>query len=221
MTPSCQNTDGETDDAPLTKNPKCLAGFCRHRRWPVVVNNNVRYGKTGLPAACARPALVFESKSNATANLASSVPVATNLLNQNFTVQAPGRIWIDDITYIGTGNGRMCPAVLLDLFNGEVVGWSASSAMTRQKAIGTLQVEIGVGNSGKRLLHSFARGSRYASAKCRKMLKKHTLICSISRKATTLSVTQRHPCVTVGLTISPNIFPCKNHTITNCCQQIK
>jgi transposase InsO family protein len=40
---------------------------------------------------------------------------APNLLEQNFTVDAPDRVWVGDITYIWTAEGWTYLAVLLDL----------------------------------------------------------------------------------------------------------
>ena len=34
-----------------------------------------------------------------------SLPIAPNLLNQEFVAAAPNRIWLADITYIATGEG--------------------------------------------------------------------------------------------------------------------
>jgi hypothetical protein len=34
-----------------------------------------------------------------------NLPVAPNLLERNFTVTAPNRVWVSDITYISTGEG--------------------------------------------------------------------------------------------------------------------
>ena len=73
-------------------------------------------------------------------------------------------------------------AVLLDLFNREVIGWSTSSRITRQLAIDALQMALGRRNPGKGLLHHTDRGSQYASTDYQKYLKEHGMICSMSRK---------------------------------------
>ena len=73
-------------------------------------------------------------------------------------------------------------AVLLDLFNREVVVWSTSSRMTRQLAIDALQMAFGRRNPGKNLMHHSDQGSQYASNDYQKILKEHDMICSMSRK---------------------------------------
>ena len=60
----------------------------------------------------------------ATTDSKHSMPIAPNLLARNFTPDAPNRVWTGDITYIHTGEGWLYLAIVLDLFNREIVGWS-------------------------------------------------------------------------------------------------
>ncbi len=50
--------------------------------------------------------------------------VAENLLNQNFNPIAANEVWAGDITYLETGEGWMCLAILIDLYSRRIVGWS-------------------------------------------------------------------------------------------------
>src|SRR6187397_1719601 len=61
-------------------------------------------------------------------------PIAPNLLERNFTAEAPDRVWLADLTYIWTAQGWLYLAVVLDLYTRRVVGWAprglqAASAM--------------------------------------------------------------------------------------------
>lgn len=58
------------------------------------------------------------------------LPVAPNLLDRNFEPAAPNRVWTADITYLWTDEGWLYLAVVLDLFNREVIGWSIKPRMT-------------------------------------------------------------------------------------------
>ncbi len=121
-------------------------------------------------------------KFKATTNSRHNLPVAPNLLNRDFNVKSPDRVYVGDITYIWTNEGWLYLAVLLDLFNREVVGWSASNRMTRQLAIDALEMALGRRHPGKGLLHHTDRGSQYASTDYQKILKEHGMVCSMSRK---------------------------------------
>ena len=59
-----------------------------------------------------------------------NLPVAPNLLDRNFTPEAPNQVWTSDITYLWTDEGWLYLAIVLDLFNREVVGWSLKPRMT-------------------------------------------------------------------------------------------
>ncbi len=123
-----------------------------------------------------------KKKFKATTSSRHNFPIAPNLLNQDFNVDALDCTWVGDITYIYTNEGWLYLAVLLDLFNREVVGWSASSRMTRQLAIDALQMAFDRRDPGKGLLHHSDRGSQYASTDYQNILKEHNIICSMSRK---------------------------------------
>ena len=149
-----------------------------------LIDDGVRCGKNRVARIMRQAGLRSRTKKKfkATTNSRHNLPVAPNLLNQDFTVGAPNRAWVGDITYIPTDEGWLYLAVLLDLFNHKVVGWSASSRMTRQLAIDALQMVLGRQNPGKDLLHHSDRGSQYASTDYQKILKEHGIICSMSRK---------------------------------------
>jgi putative transposase len=53
-------------------------------------------------------------------------PVAPNILERDFSPGQPNSTWATDITYVGTRQGWLYLAVVLDLFSRKVVGWSMS-----------------------------------------------------------------------------------------------
>jgi len=63
-------------------------------------------------------------KFKATTDSEHSLPVAPNLLDQDFTATAPNQKWVCDITYLWTGEGWLYLAVVLDLFSRMVIGWA-------------------------------------------------------------------------------------------------
>ncbi len=121
-------------------------------------------------------------KFKATTNSKHKLPVAPNLLNQNFQVDAPGRAWVADLTYVRTNDGWLYLAAVMDLFNRQIIGWATSSRMTRQLAINALQMALDHQRPLQGLVHHSDRGSQYASADYRKVLSNHGIVCSMSRK---------------------------------------
>lgn len=69
-----------------------------------------------------------------------SLPVAPNVLNQQFTTSKPNKVWVADIAYIRTAQGRMYLASVLDLFTRKIVGWKLSVRMTTDLVDGALDM---------------------------------------------------------------------------------
>ena len=70
-------------------------------------------------------------KFKATTDSVHNLPVAENILGQNFEITEPNKVWVSDITYISTGEGWLYLAGHKDLCSGEIVGYAMSNRMTR------------------------------------------------------------------------------------------
>jgi putative transposase len=57
------------------------------------------------------------------------LPIAPNVLDRNFTTEAPNQVWTSDITYIATDEGWLYLSAVIDLFSRQVVGWSMQDHM--------------------------------------------------------------------------------------------
>ncbi|NOT07253.1 MAG: IS3 family transposase [Gemmatimonadales bacterium] len=62
----------------------------------------------------------------------AALPVAPNLLDRHFAVDAPNRVWAADVTYCRTGEGWLYLAVVLDLCSRCVVGHESSRGLLGQ-----------------------------------------------------------------------------------------
>lgn len=111
-----------------------------------------------------------------------ALPVAPNTLAQDFTADAPNRVWVTDITYISTREGWLYLAAILDLYSRRVVGWSMSERITRQLALDALAMALRTRVPGRGLLHHSDRGSQYASGDYQTALAAAGITCSMSRK---------------------------------------
>ena len=110
------------------------------------------------------------------------LPVAENRLERNFTPAAPNQVWTSDITYLWTEEGWLYLAIVLDLFNREVVGWSLKPRMTADIVTDALTMAWFRRKPAPGLLHHSDRGSQYASAAFQKKLADYGMACSMSRK---------------------------------------
>lgn len=131
--------------------------------------------RQGLRAKAAR-------KFKATTNSNHSLPVAQNLLQQNFTADGPNQVWVGDITYIGTDEGWLYLAVVLDLFSRKVVGWSMSDRMTATLVCDALKMALFRRKRPRGVIMHTDRGSQYCSREHRDLLDANSLVASMSAK---------------------------------------
>jgi transposase InsO family protein len=112
------------------------------------------------------------------------LPIAPNLLNRNFTVPAPNRVWAGDMTYIQTEEGWLFLAVVLDLFSRRIVGWSLREDMRSELAVDALRMawlQRSPDRKTELIFHS-DRGSQYASYDFNQVLNECAIQPSMSRK---------------------------------------
>ena len=135
--------------------------------------SGIRCGKNRIARLMRENGIVAKTKRRfkITTDSKHKLPISPNLLNQDFTADAPHKKWTGDITYIWTMQGWMYCAVVLDLFNREIVGWSMRKRITRDIVIEALSMAIQRKRPQKGLIFHSDRGSQYASHEFRKLLK--------------------------------------------------
>jgi putative transposase len=95
----------------------------------------------------------------ATTDSKHALPVAANLLGRNFAPSAPNQVWTADMTYIWTDEGWLYLAIVLDLFNREIVGWSLKPRMTADIVADALTMARFRRKPAPGVLHHSDRGS--------------------------------------------------------------
>lgn len=105
---------------------------------------------------------------------------APNLLNQDFTAEAPNQRWVADFTYVGTGEGWLYVAIVLDLFSRKIVGLAMEERMTADLVIKALEQAILHRQPEAGLIHHSDRGSQYTSQDFQSLLMLYGAIASMS-----------------------------------------
>jgi len=121
-------------------------------------------------------------KYRVTTNSKHKFPVAPNLLERNFTAQAPDRVWVSDITYLATKTGWLYLTVIIDLFSRMVVGWALSSSLSHEMVVVALKRAIRRRGPTNGLVFHSDRGVQYACTGFRDELEGHGFVQSMSRK---------------------------------------
>ena len=121
-------------------------------------------------------------KFKATTNSRHTLPVAENILEQQFKVAAPNKVWVSDITYVPTDEGWLYVAAHKDLFSADIVGYAMGERLTRNLISQSLFKAVAAKRPDKGLIHHSDRGSQYCSHEYRNILERFGLKASMSRK---------------------------------------
>ena len=121
-------------------------------------------------------------KYKATTDSNHKLPVAPNLLNQDFAVPGPNQAWVADITYVATNEGWLYLAAIKDLWNREIVGYAMNHRMTQDLVGRALFRAVAARRPPKGLIHHSDRGSQYCSHSHQKLMKQFKMKPSMSRK---------------------------------------
>ncbi len=106
-----------------------------------------------------------------------------NIINQNFIASKPNKKWLSDITYIHTvKNGWTYLALILDLYSRKIIGYEYSTSMDAKLVVNAVKKAISqIGKPENLILHSDL-GSQYISIELEKLLSKHAITHSFSKK---------------------------------------
>jgi len=107
--------------------------------------------------------------------------IADNVLDRQFTAEAPNQKWVADFTYIWSAEGWLYVAVVLDLFSRRVVGWSMQASMTSQLVADALMMAVWRRGKPVAVLHHSDQGSQYTSGHFQDLLREQGIQCSMSR----------------------------------------
>ncbi len=105
-----------------------------------------------------------------------------NILERNFKADKPNQKWVSDTTFIGTKEGWLYLAVIMDLYSRKVIGWSMSQRNNTQFVSKALKMAIkNKSNDDKVLLHS-DQGATYRSKEYLALFEKNNITQSMSNK---------------------------------------
>ncbi|MDF4691194.1 IS3 family transposase [Vibrio parahaemolyticus] len=110
------------------------------------------------------------------------MPVAPNLLAQDFTATAPNQKWAGDITYLATSEGWLYLAVIIDLYSRQVIGWSMDTKMMATLVCDALSMALFRRGFPEQVILHRDRGSQYCSKDYRYLITAYNLKQSMTRK---------------------------------------
>src|SRR5918912_1264312 len=110
-------------------------------------------------------------------------PPAPDLVERNFTPEAPNHLWVADITYVRTWEGWLYFAFVLDTYSRKIVGWSMANNLKTELVLDALNMAIYNRQPRPGLIHHSDRGSQYTSVEFGGRLKEAGLLPSMGSVA--------------------------------------
>ncbi len=108
--------------------------------------------------------------------------IAPNKLQREFTVEAPDRAWVTDITYVRTWQGWLYLAVVMDLFARKVIGWSMKPTLARELVLDAILMAVWRRKPRQTVIIHSDQGTQYGSDDWLRFCRQHRLKPSMSRR---------------------------------------
>ena len=109
--------------------------------------------------------------------------VAANLLDRDFTADAPNRKWVTDVTEFRIGDDKLYLSPIMDVFDRQIIAYSIGPSPTLELTNSSLRAALATRGDGKNLLVHSDQGFQYQHSSWRRLLADHGATQSMSRKA--------------------------------------
>ncbi len=104
-----------------------------------------------------------------------------DLVERNFTAEAPNRLWVADLTYLRCWEGLVFFSFVIDVYSRRIVGWQLAGHMRTTLVLDALGMALGQRAPGAdvALVHHSDRGSQYTSIDFSQELTDHGVLQSV------------------------------------------
>ena len=104
-----------------------------------------------------------------------------DLVQRDFQVEAPNRLWVADLTYLRSWDGLGFFAFVLDAYSRMIVGWQLAAHMRTDLVLDALKMALHRREPGAdvELVHHSDRGSQYTSIDYTQTLTDHRVLASV------------------------------------------
>ncbi len=105
-----------------------------------------------------------------------------DLLNRDFTADAPNKKWVADITYVLVNKTFLYVAFVIDVYSRMIVGWNISRSLKTNLPLQALEMAISLRDISDDLIHHSDRGSQYLSLRYSERLEEAGITASVGSK---------------------------------------
>jgi putative transposase len=112
-----------------------------------------------------------------------SAPRPADLVEREFTVAAPNRLWVADLTYVRTWSGFVYAAFVIDAYSRMILGWQVSSSLRTDLALDALEMALWRrGDDVEGVVHHSDRGVQYLSIRYTERLAEAGAVTSVGSR---------------------------------------
>ncbi len=164
-----QASNRDQDDAMLTEKIRAIHRWSRGTYGAPRIHAELR--DEGVRVASKRVARLMQAahlqgvsrrKGTTTTIRSTRDRPAPDLVERDFTADAPNGLWVADITYIATAVGFLYLAVVLDAFSRRIVGWSMANHLRTELVLAALEMALDQ-RKPDGVIHHSDQGSQYTS----------------------------------------------------------
>lgn len=116
----------------------------------------------------------------------AETPRPQDLVEREFTADAPNQLWVADLTYVRAHAGWVYVAFVLDVFSRMVVGWQVSTSLRTDLALDALDMGLWArqraGQDVTGLVHHSDRGVQYRAIRYTERLAEAEAVASVGSK---------------------------------------
>ena len=112
--------------------------------------------------------------------------VAANVLERDFSTQAPNRKWATDVTEFKVGDRKDYLSPILDMYNGEIISYTISDSLDLRMVMNMVNSAIRKAKPQEGLILHSDQGWHYQHMQYQLALKRNGIIQSMSRKGNCL-----------------------------------
>jgi putative transposase len=104
-----------------------------------------------------------------------------DLVERDFSAEAPNRPWVADLSYLRSWEGNLFLAFVIDAFSRKIVGWQLAPHMRTDLVLDALRMALAQreGGADVELVHHSDRGSQYTSIDYTQTLDDHGVLASV------------------------------------------
>ena len=113
-----------------------------------------------------------------------SAPRPADLVDRQFTVTAPNRLWVADLTYVRTWAGMVYSAFVMDAFSRRILGWQTSTTLRTDLALDALEMALWTRRKEDLdgVIHHSDRGVQYLSIRYTERLAEAGCVTSVGSR---------------------------------------